>query len=206
MSKFQKMLKTVATAEKEMKVEKSVKTEAPKKEVNVVKSFAGNKEVEKVQDMMFILKSMKAQLGKDLTEKELNMFAGAIQEKTATTVADVTDLIPSGFSGTFIQDAYAMTIFDGVFPFEQISHFGMTDTIGEFGMTAYIVDELTTPADSNDSMDDFEYRGGKLMAKTHISYEALADANIDMLANKRAGLVRAMSVTLGSIVPEPTAN
>lgn len=196
MSKFQKMLKTVATAEKEMKVEKSVKTEAPKKEVNVVKSFAGNKDVEKVQDMMFILKSMKAQLGKDLTEKELNMFAGAIQEKTATTVADVSDLIPSGFSGTFIQDAYANTIFDGVFPFEQISHFGMTDTIGEFGMTAYIVDELNTPIDTNDTMDDFEYRGGKLMAKTYISYEALADATIDMLANKRAGLVRAMSVAI----------
>lgn len=200
MSKFQKMLKTVATTEKEMKVEKSVKTEAPKKEVNVVKSFAGNKEVAVIQDMMYILKSAKNAQGMSLNEKDLNLFAGAIQEKTATTVSDVTELIPSGFSGSFMQDAYAMTTVSEIFPFEQITSFGMTDTIGDYNMIATVVSELGTPADSNDIMENFEYRGGKLMAKTFISYEALNDATIDMLANKRAGLVRAMAVAIENVI------
>ena len=199
MSRFQKMLNTVATAEKEMKVEKSLETKAPKKEVKMG-SFVGNKEVAVIQDMMYILKSAKMAKGLELSEKDLGLFAGAIQEKTATTIADVSDLIPSGFSGSFLQDAYAMTALNGIFPFETISAFGMTDTIGDFNMTAYIVDELNTPSDSNDVMDDFEYRGGKLMAKTYISYEALNDATIDMLANKRAGLVRAMAVAIENAI------
>lgn len=192
MSKFKNMVKSVATAG-EMKVEKQIETKAPKKEEKVG-SLKVNKEVAAIQDMMFILKSAKEAKGMTLSAKDLEMFANEIQEKAATTVSDVAELIPSGFSGKFIQDAFAATSISDVFPFEQISTFGMTDTIGDFNMTAYIVDELGTPADSNDIMDNFEYRGGKLFAKTYISYEALNDATIDMLSNKRAGLVRALAV------------
>ena len=199
MSKFKNMVNTVATAEKEMKVEKSLETKAPKKEEKMG-SFVGNKEVAAIQDMMFILKSAKAAKGMTLSEKDLAMFAGEIQAKAATTVTDVAALIPSGFSGSFVQDAFAQTSISGIFPFETILNFGMTDTIGDFGMTAYIVDELGTPADTNDNTADFEYRGGKLMAKTYISYEALNAATIDMLANKRAGLVRAMAVAIENAI------
>ena len=199
MSKFKKMLDTVSTAEKEMKVEKSLETKAPKKEEKMG-SFVGNKEVAAIQDMMFILKSAKAAKGMTLSEKDLAMFAGEIQAKAATTVTDVADLIPSGFSGSFVQDAFAQTSISGIFPFETIANFGMTDTIGDFNMVAKVVSELNTVTDSNDIMDDFEYRGGKLMAKTFISYEALNDATIDMLANKRAGLVRAMAVAIEQVI------
>lgn len=199
MSKFKKMLDTVSTTEKEMKVEKSLETKAPKKEEKMG-SFVGNKEVAAIQDMMFILKSAKAAKGMTLSEKDLAMFAGEIQAKAATTVTDVADLIPSGFSGSFVQDAFAQTSISGIFPFETIANFGMTDTIGDFNMVAKVVSELNTVTDSNDIMDDFEYRGGKLMAKTFISYEALNDATIDMLANKRAGLVRAMAVAIEQVI------
>ena len=53
---------------------------------------------------------------------------------------------------------------------------------------------------SNDVMMDFIYLGTKLMSKTFISYEAIADANIDMLSNKRLGLMRAMAVALETAV------
>ena len=199
MSKFKKMLNTVATAEKEMKVEKSLETKAPKKEEKMG-SLVGNKEVAAIQDMMFILKSAKAAKGMTLSEKDLAMFAGELHAKAATTVSDVADLIPSGFSGKFVQDAFAATSISNIFPFETIANFGMTDTIGDFNMVAKVVSELDTVTDSNDIMDDFEYRGGKLMAKTYISYEALNDATIDMLANKRAGLVRAMAVAIEQVI------
>ena len=199
MSKFKKMLNTVATAEKEMKVEKSLETKAPKKEEKMG-SLVGNKEVAAIQDMMFILKSAKAAKGMTLSEKDLAMFAGELHAKAATTVTDVADLIPSGFSGKFVQDAFAATSISNIFPFETIANFGMTDTIGDFNMTAYVVSELGTPADTNDTTSDFEYRGGKLMAKTYISYEALNDATIDMLTNKRAGLVRAMAVAIENAI------
>lgn len=154
------------------------------------------KEVAEVLDMMYILKSAKQSLGQDLTQKELAMFADELHTKAGTTVSDVSLVIPSGFSGRFIQDMYAMTGLEGIIGMESINAFGMTDTIGSFGMEAFVVSEYGTPADTNDSQIDFEYRGGKLMALTKISYEALADATIDMLANKRLGLQRAMAVAV----------
>lgn len=192
MSRFEKMVSKVKENIETISA-KPVETKAPKKEI-VVKQFDGNKEVAKIQDMMYILKQAKQEKGLSLTQKDLDMFAKEIYAKTATTVADVADLIPSGFSGTFIQDAYAQTSISNIFPFETINNFGMTDTIGDFGMVAYVVNELDTPDDTNDPTADFEYRGGKLMAKTFISYEALNDATIDMLVNKRNGLIRAMAV------------
>lgn len=128
------------------------------------------------------------------------MFADALQTKAATVVSDLEAIIPSGFTGSFIQDMYAMTSLEGLIGMGQIAGFGVTDTIGDFGMEAYVVSELGTPADTNDTMIDFEYRGGKLMAKTYLSYEALQDATIDMLANKRTGLMRAMAVALEKAV------
>lgn len=198
MSRFEKMV-SKAKENIETISAKPVETKAPKKET-VVKQFDGNKEVAKIQDMMYILQQAKKEKGLSLTQKDLDMFAREIHAKTATTVADVANLIPSGFSGTFIQDAYAQTSISNIFPFETINNFGMTDTIGDFGMVAYVVSELNTPADTKDSTADFEYRGGKLMAKTYISYEALNDASIDMLVNKRNGLIRAMAVGIEQVI------
>ena len=179
-----------------MKVEKSLETKAPKKEEKMGSLVGNNVEFDKIQDMMFILKSVKAAKGESLDKKDLAMFEKALHTKAATTVSDVADVIPSGFSGTFIQDAIAATTISGVFPFEMINNYGLSDVIGDFAMTAEWVNELGTPTDSNDVLDTFEYRGGKLMAKTFISYEAVRDANIDMLSQKRAGLVRALAVAI----------
>ena len=197
MSKFKKMLeKTVAASQETMQVTKMPETNAPKKDNVVEKSLPKTKEVAEILDMMYILKSAKQSVGQDLNAKDLAMFSAELHEKAATQIADVAAVIPSGFSGRFIQDMYAMTGLEGIVGMETINAFGMTDTIGSFGMEAYVVSELGTPTDTNDSMIDFEYRGGKLMAKSYMSYEALADATIDMLASKRNGLMRAMAVAV----------
>lgn len=197
MSKFKKMLeKTAAASQETMQVTKMPETNAPKKDNVVEKSLPKTKEVAEILDMMYILKSAKQSVGQDLNAKDLAMFSSELHEKAATQIADVAAVIPSGFSGRFIQDMYAMTGLEGLVGMETINAFGMTDTIGSFGMEAFVVSELNTPTDTNDSMIDFEYRGGKLMAKSYMSYEALADATIDMLASKRNGLMRAMAVAV----------
>lgn len=196
-NRFKAKLAEVATEAKEMNVAKMPDNVAPKKEnKEMTNVLPKTKEVAEVLDMMYILKSAKQSLGQDLTQKELSMFADELHTKAGTTVSDVSLVIPSGFSGRFIQDMYAMTGLEGIIGMESINSFGMTDTIGSFGMEAFVVSEYGTPADTNDSQIDFEYRGGKLMALTKISYEALADATIDMLANKRLGLQRAMAVAV----------
>ena len=196
-NRFKAKLAEVATEAKEMNVAKMPDNVAPKKEnKEMTNTLPKTKEVAEVLDMMYILKSAKQSLGQDLTQKELAMFADELHTKAGTTVSDVSAVIPSGFSGRFIQDMYAMTGLEGIIGMESINAFGMTDTIGSFGMEAFVVSEYGTPADTNDSQIDFEYRGGKLMALTKISYEALADATIDMLANKRLGLQRAMAVAV----------
>lgn len=196
-NRFKAKLAEVATEAKEMNVAKMPDNVAPKKEnKEMTNVLPKTKEVAEVLDMMYILKSAKQSLGQDLTQKELAMFADELHTKAGTTVSDVSLVIPSGFSGRFIQDMYAMTGLEGIIGMESINAFGMTDTIGSFGMEAFVVSEYGTPADTNDSQIDFEYRGGKLMALTKISYEALADATIDMLANKRLGLQRAMAVAV----------
>lgn len=196
-NRFKAKLAEVATEAKEMNVAKMPDNVAPKKEnKEMTNVLPRTKEVAEVLDMMYILKSAKQSLGQDLTQKELAMFADELHTKAGTTISDVSAVIPSGFSGRFIQDMYAMTGLEGIIGMESINAFGMTDTIGSFGMEAFVVSEYGTPADTNDSQIDFEYRGGKLMALTKISYEALADATIDMLANKRLGLQRAMAVAV----------
>ena len=197
MSRFKKLLAETSAEVKELNVAKMPDNVAPKKEnKEMTNALPRTKEVAEVLDMMYILKSAKQSLGQDLTQKELSMFADELHTKAGTTIADVSAVIPSGFSGRFIQDMYAMTGLDGIIGMESINSFGMTDTIGSFGMEAFVVSEYGTPTDTNDSQIDFEYRGGKLMALTKISYEALADATIDMLANKRLGLQRAMAVAV----------
>lgn len=199
-NRFKAKLAEVATEAKEMNVAKMPDNVAPKKDNVVEKSLVRTKEVDEILDMAFMLKSVKRAVGQDLTEKDLNMFAAELHSKAATTITDVSAVIPSGFSGRFWQDMYAMTTLKDVIPQETIANFGMTDTIGDFAMTAHVVAELGTSADSNDVMMDFIYLGTKLMSKTFISYEAIADANIDMLSNKRLGLMRAMAVALETAV------
>ena len=200
MSRFKKLLAATSAEVKELNVAKMPDNVAPKKDNIVEKGFVRTKEVDEILDMAFMLKSVKRAVGQDLTEKDLNMFASELHSKAATTIADVSAVIPSGFSGRFWQDMYAMTTLKDVIPQETIANFGMTDTIGDFNMTAHVVAELGTSADSNDVMMDFIYLGTKLMSKTFISYEAIADANIDMLSNKRLGLMRAMAVALETAV------
>lgn len=199
-NRFKKLLAETSAEVKELNVAKMPDNVAPKKDNIVEKGFVRTKEVDEILDMAFMLKSVKRAVGQDLTEKDLNMFASELHSKAATTITDVSAVIPSGFSGRFWQDMYAMTTLKDVIPQETIANFGMTDTIGDFSMTAHVVAELGTSADSNDVMMDFIYLGTKLMSKTFISYEAIADANIDMLSNKRLGLMRAMAVALETAV------
>ena len=199
-NRFKKLLAETSAEVKELNVAKMPENIAPKKDNIVEKGLVKTKEVDEVLDMAFMLKSVKRAVGQDLTEKDLAMFASELQTKAATTITDVASVIPSGFSGRFWQDMYAMTTLSGVIPQETIANFGMTDTIGDFNMTAQVVAELGTATDSNDVMMDFIYLGTKLMSKSFISYEAIADANIDMLANKRLGLMRAMAVALETAV------
>ena len=200
MSRFKKLLAETSAEVKELNVAKMPDNVAPKKDNIVEKGFVRTKEVDEILDMAFMLKSVKRAVGQDLTEKDLNMFASELHSKAATTITDVSAVIPSGFSGRFWQDMYAMTTLKYVIPQETIANFGMTDTIGDFSMTAHVVAELGTSVDSKDVMMDFIYLGTKLMSKTFISYEAIADANIDMLSNKRLGLMRAMAVALETAV------
>jgi len=95
---------------------------------------------------------------------------------------------------------YAMTNLQGIIGIESVPNFGVTDAIGAFNGEAYVVDELNTASDTKDSMFDFEYRGGKLMSKQYASYEAIADADIDMLTRIRQGLMRAMAVAMEKAV------
>lgn len=196
-NRFKKLLAETSAEVRELNVAKMPDNVAPKKEnKEMTNTLPRTKEVAEVLDMMYILKSAKQSQGQDLSKSELAMFADELHTKTGTTVADISAVIPSGFSGRFIQDMYAMTGLSGIIGMESIARFGMTDTIGSFGMEAFVVSEFGTPADTNDSQIDFEYRGGKLMALTTISYEALRAATIDMLTNKRLGLQRAMAVAL----------
>ena len=205
MSRFKKLLAETSAEVKELNVAKMPDNVAPKKEnKEMTNALPRTKEVAEVLDMMYILKSAKQSVGEVLSQKDLAMFADELHTKAGTTIADVSAVIPSGFSGRFIQDMYAMTGLEGIIGMESINTFGMTDSVGAFGMEAFVVSEYGTPADTNDSQIDFEYRGGKLMALSKISYEALADATIDMLANKRLGLMRAMATAIESAATSTT--
>ena len=185
---------------------KMPKTEAPKTKTKKgydLPPEALDEKSQRLLDAAYMKDSLRKAAGKGgLSDQDKFEYEKALQgTKTATLTTDISELIPSGFTGRLHEDIIAQMSVGDIIPFEQRSN-GTTDAIETHGITAYLTDENATPSDTNDTYSDMIFLVKKAMAKTFISYEAIDDASIDMMMRKRAslttGLARAWEYALVS--------
>jgi HK97 family phage major capsid protein len=193
--------KLAKEAAEKVKSVKMPKTEAPKEapvkntKGHSLDEIAHDPESARILDTMYMVNGVRQKQGhKGLTDKDKRMFEKAFAGiKTATLTTDISEVIPSGFTGRLWQDIIAEMSVGDIIPTLSIPSPGFTDTIEVHGVTAYMTSENDTASDTNDNYLDMIYLVKKAMAKTYLTYEAADDASIDMLLRKRASLTKALA-------------
>lgn len=196
---LEKILKEAAAA-KAAKVEE-VTVKAPKHEMpkggakmSDPEMLKHNKEAARVIELAAAMKEMNAvskrpgQLNSlGLTDKQVSRINTALS-KAATTTIDIGDISFSGFQGVLIDDVITKMNVAPLFNIEGIKQENTTEAIHHYEMIAGLAAENATVADAKDSTSNFMYRGAKIKEKGYFTYEAVEDADIDMLAKARQSL------------------
>jgi HK97 family phage major capsid protein len=168
-------------------VAKSVDTKVDKAVVS--KSFgAMSKDAERILDVAYLTKTMR---GGALTATETSALNAKLKAVGVTT--DIANLIPSGFTGTLLQDIQESLNVAKLFPMKFIKGEAQTDTIALFGIEAFITAEAATGTDSSEAYTNFLATTNKIMTIVRKSYESVDDSAIDLAAEVRAGMVRSIA-------------
>jgi HK97 family phage major capsid protein len=192
MGKLQDIVaKAIANVKPEMEaaVAKSVGTTAPKAsgKIGGMKAPVGS-EQERVAELGMIAKSLR---GGQLSSADLQDLN--IRAKAVGVTGDVAELLPDGFTGTLLRDIQAELNVARLFPMRTIAGGVAHDTIALYGITAYLTGEATTGTDSNENYQTFVATTKKVLALVRKSYELLDDSLIDIAAEVRSGIVRAVA-------------
>ena len=187
--------KAVADAQKDINagvsdaIAKTVGTTVEKTAGSLATTSLAGADQERVAELGFIAKSLRGVNGLNSADKkELNVRAKAVGVTT-----DVAELLPDGFTGTLLRDIQDALNVAKLFPMRTIKGGIAHDTIALYGITAYLTAESITGTDSAESYKTFVATTKKVLAVVRKSYEILDDSLIDIAAEVRTGIVRAIA-------------
>jgi HK97 family phage major capsid protein len=143
---------------------------------------------ERVAELGFITKSLRGGTLRAIDLKDLNARAKAVGLTT-----DVTELLPSGFTGALLRDIQDELNVAKLFPMRTISGGVAYDSIALYGITAYLTAESITGTDSAENYKTFVATTQKVMTIVRKSYEVLDDSLIDIASEVRMGIIRAIA-------------
>ena len=199
-----KLKSLVAEAIKEMKNEiegaatKSIEAaapaaRAPKAQVkNAMKNMGI--EAQRIGELGYIVKAVR---NGELTGSELKELDGRM--KAIGVTGDISELLPSGFTGALIQDLREQLNVTKVFPYREVAP-GKYDSIALHGITGYLTSEAADGTDSAESYTTMMYLVEKCMAVVRKSYEALDDSLIPLAQEVRSGIIAALAEAVEAAV------
>ena len=177
-------------------VAKSVGTTVEKPTGSLATTSLAGADQERVAELGFIAKSLRGVNGLNAADKkELNVRAKAVG-----VTADVAELLPDGFTGTLLRDIQESLNVAKLFPMRTIKGGIAHDTIALYGVTAYLTAESITGTDSAETYKTFVATTKKVLAVVRKSYEILDDSLIDIAAEVRTGIVRAIAEAVETAV------
>ena len=145
-------------------------------------------EAGKLQELGFIAKTLRGGKLADVDAKDLNARGKAIG-----VTADLAAALPDGFTGSLLMDIQAELNVAKLFNVKQIKGGIAHDLIALYGISAYLNAEATDGTDSAESYTTFVATTNKVMSVVRKSYELLDDSLIDIAAEVRSGIVRAVA-------------
>lgn len=173
----------------------AVETKAPKADFKASKVSLGTAEQERVAELAYIVKSLRGGALTDADTKELSA-----QFKAVGVTGDIPALLPDGFTGTLLRDIQNELNVAKLFPMGQVAGGVAHDLIALGGVTAYLTSEANDGTDSAESYLTFVKTTKKVMAVVRKSYEAVNDSLIDLAAEIRFELVRAIAEAIEDAV------
>lgn len=190
MSRLKKLVADAIASEQKNINDGVAKSLGTKVEKPVVTKSVGTMgaDADRILEVAYLTKSMR---GGDLTAVEKSALTAKL--KAVGVTGDIDGLIPSGFTGTLLQDIQESLNVAKLFPMKFIKGQAQTDSIALFGIEAFITSEATTGTDSAESYTDFLATTQKIMTIVRKSYEAVEDSAIDLAAEVRAGMVRSIA-------------
>lgn len=188
MAKLSDMIKKALKEDVSAALAAPVATKAPKQEFtgSAVKSFSP--EADRLSDLGYIAKSLRGGSLAAVDKADLD-----VRFKAVGVTSDIEALLPSGFSGTFMRDIEKELNVAKLFPMGTVAGGTAYDVIAIGGIQAYITNEATDGTDSAEVYTTFVKTTKKIMAVVRKSYEALNDSLIDLAAEIRYELVRAIA-------------
>jgi len=145
-------------------------------------------EAQRAAEIGMIIKSIRN--GAPLLKKEADILNARTKAVGVTT--DISELLPSGFTGSLWQDIQARLVVTNLFPFKSTAP-GQYDSIAVHGIEGFLTSEATDGTDSAEAYITMIYLVQKCMAVVRKSYEALDDALIDLATEIRNGIVDALA-------------
>ena len=152
-------------------------------------------EAAKLQELGFIAKSLRGGSLSSVDAKDLNARGKAIGVTT-----DLSEALPDGFTGTLIEDIKAELNVAKLFNVKQIKGGSAHDLIALYGISAYLTSEAVDGTDSGETYTTFVATTNKVMSVVRKSYEFLDDSLIDIAAEVRMGIVRAVAEAIETTV------
>jgi len=166
---------------------KSVGTSVPKPEGTLgTKSLSGD--AGKLAELGFIAKTLRGGKLADVDAKDLNARAKAVG-----VTGDLSEALPDGFTGSLLRDIQEELNVAKLFKAKQVKGGVAHDLIALYGISAYLNSEATDGVDSGESYTTFVATTNKVMSVVRKSYELLDDSLIDIAAEVRTGIVRAIA-------------
>jgi len=167
---------------------KSVGTSAPKPAGVVGGAMKLSDEQGRLAELGLIAKKLRGGSLADVDAKDLNARAKAIG-----VTGDLAEALPAGFTGTLLKDIQDELNVAKLFGAKQIKGGVAHDLIAIYGISAYLTGEATNGTESGENYTTFVATTNKVMSLVRKSYELLDDSLIDIAAEVRAGIVRAIA-------------
>lgn len=149
----------------------------------------------KIAELGFIAKTLRGGKLADVDAKDLNA-----RGKAVGVTGDLAEALPDGFTGSLLRDIQDELNVAKLFPVKQIKGGIAHDLIALYGISAYLTSEATDGTDSSESYTTFVATTNKVMSVVRKSYEFLDDSLIDIAAEVRSGIVRAVAEAVETTV------
>jgi len=142
----------------------------------------------KLAELGFIAKTLRGGKLLDIDAKDLNARGKAIG-----VTGHFAEALPDGFTGSLLKDIQEELNVAKLFSVKQIKGGIAHDLIALYGIAAYLTSEETDGTDSGENYTTFVATTNKVMSVVRKSYELLDDSLIDIAAEVRSGIVRAVA-------------
>ena len=177
---------------------KAPATSIPKAEVVATSFKSMDLKGQRVAELAFVAKSMRRATGADsLISADLKDLDGRFKAVGVTT--DVTELLPSGFTGALWHDIQERLVVTNLFPYKETTP-GQYDTIALNGIEGYLTGENVSGTESAEDYMTMIYLVAKCMSVVKKSYEVLDDSLIPLAQEVRTGIVDALARAIENAV------